>query len=239
MALTQIDHDQYGGHVRVSFTSLSNTSGASRSAGDVVAQDTATANSFTTTTTQGDMRAVFVVVDSSIASTAAGYVAGYGIATVNVQGNVALGRYLRTSTTAGRAEDAGADVVAGVFGRALTAFTGSSGTVTALLFGVTLSMPAVLETGTWSDVTANRADNTVYQNTSGRKRRVQFRASGTAININLAVGSANPPGFTVAVFRDNSAVIQDGWCYTEVPNNWYYRMILNGATLGAFYELDE
>jgi len=139
MPLFEIDHDQYGGHTHVSFTSLTNASGATRTAGDVVVQNTASATSFTTTTTAGDTRPVFVVVDTSITASAAGYVARYGIATVNVQGNVALGNYLRTSTTAGRAADAGGSAVSGVFGRALTSFTGTSGTVVALLFGITVA----------------------------------------------------------------------------------------------------
>lgn len=79
-----------------------------------------------------------MVVRQSISNNALGYVQVEGIVTVAVQGAVTRGNYLRTSTTAGKAEDAGtADVVVdGVFARALTGFAGpGAGTVVAILLG--------------------------------------------------------------------------------------------------------
>jgi hypothetical protein len=112
---------------------LTNRSGGTLTAGAVVIADTSNDNSFTTTTA-ADNGLVIGVVMESIANAAAGRVAAVGVATVNVQGNVARGNYLSTSTTAGRAKDAGSSKAAGTFAIALTAYSGGgAGTVTALI----------------------------------------------------------------------------------------------------------
>jgi hypothetical protein len=112
---------------------LTNQSGGTLTAGAVVIADASNDSSFTTTTTADDPLVIGVVMES-IANAAAGRVATAGIVTVNVQGNVARGDFLSTSTTAGRAKSAGGARNAGTFARALTAYAGGgAGTVTAVV----------------------------------------------------------------------------------------------------------
>lgn len=113
--------------------SLTNKSGGSLGAGAVVIRDSSNDSAFTTTTT-ADLMHVLGIVMETIANNAAGRVATAGVVTVNVQGNVTRGNYLATSTTAGRAKDAGAIPRGGVFAVALSAYAGGgAGTVTAKL----------------------------------------------------------------------------------------------------------
>jgi len=106
-----------------------NNSGGDLNAGSVVIADPA-ANSFITTTTEGD--AVIGVLGETIANGVAGSVWQVGLATVLVQGNVAIGDKLCSSTTAGRAKTA--TTYQGVFGIATTAYAGGgAGSVTALI----------------------------------------------------------------------------------------------------------
>jgi hypothetical protein len=112
---------------------LTNKSGGALEEGDVVVADASNDNAFTTTTTANDVD-VIGVVKESIANNATGRVSVAGIVTVKVQGNVARGDFLATSTTAKRAATAGASPGTGTFARALTAYSGGgAGTVTALL----------------------------------------------------------------------------------------------------------
>jgi hypothetical protein len=114
----------------VADASLTNKSGATRSIGDVVIQDTSSDSAYTTTTTEGAM--VIGVVNESTANNAVGKVKQFGVMTVNVQGNVSRGNYLIASTTAGRAK--GTTDPANAFGVALTQYTGgAAGSVTALV----------------------------------------------------------------------------------------------------------
>lgn len=109
---------------------LTNKSGGSVVAGDVVIQSTGTASSFTTTTTANATNVIGVVMES-IANDASGRVARHGVVTVNVTGSVAIGDYLTTSTTVKLAKSVGSSLTIGSFAIALTADSG--GTCTALL----------------------------------------------------------------------------------------------------------
>ena len=116
---------------------LTNRSGASRAAGDVVIRDGANDTSYTTTAIQGDDKVVGAV-RATTANLAEGDVIPVGRVTIAVQEAVTRGNFLRTSTTAGKAEDAGTAIVTGVFAMALTGFAGpGAGTVAAFLFGTT------------------------------------------------------------------------------------------------------
>ena len=104
------------------------------------------------------------------------------------------------------------------------------------------------ESGTWSDVTSSRALATVYQNTSGKKRRISVYLQGAAADeagITIQVQSANPPTVEIAVNRNNSlagaGVSHQAWAATEVPNNHYYRVNrdIGTETLNKWFELDE
>lgn len=106
---------------------------------------------------------------------------------------------------------------------------------------------SALETGTWASVFGSRAIDTVYQNTSGRKRRVavdlQWSMNGNN-NGDIQVGSGNPPTLTtgfVGVSGAVAAVTAFGQVVTEVPNNWYYRVrtIAGTITISEWVELDE
>ena len=104
-----------------------------------------------------------------------------------------------------------------------------------------------LETGTWSDVTGSRAITTVYQNTSGKKRRVAASieaASTERQNVRFDVGSANPPTLVAGRnFHESGSAgnNQTAPFSVEIPNNWYYRVVaVSGVpTVSSWLELDE
>lgn len=125
---------------------LTNTSGSARGAGEVVVQDQANNTAFTITTVSGDNRQVYGV-HNAVAAGAAGPVIRAGRATLQVSGAVTRGNYLKTSSTAGQAVDAGPDPVPGVFAKALTG-SSAAGTVEADLFGITLRIPK----GGWTNL---------------------------------------------------------------------------------------
>jgi hypothetical protein len=80
------------------------------------------------------------VLTEAVADTAEGRLRHQGYhPSVIVEGAVVAGQFLRTSTTAGAAEDAGATPTSGAFGMALTTFAGpGAGTVAAYLFGAVM-----------------------------------------------------------------------------------------------------
>lgn len=102
---------------------LTNKSGGSVAAGDVVIVDTANNDAFTTTTSAGST-ATIGVVQETIASNAVGRVllSGYA-ALVNVNASVTRGDYGKTHTVAKQATDAGASRGAGTFCQFLTGGT--------------------------------------------------------------------------------------------------------------------
>lgn len=108
---------------------LTNKSGGSVAAGDVVILDASNDSAFTTTSS-ADNGLVIGVAQETIANNAAGKIQTAGLATVNVTGSVARGAYLGTSGTVKLAY-AEAGPTGGTFARALTA--DSAGAVTALL----------------------------------------------------------------------------------------------------------
>jgi len=112
---------------------LTNKSGGTVNAGDVVIFDKTNASAFTTTSTQGDMR-ILGVAKETIANNSSGKIAMAGIATINVTGNVAIGAALISSTTPKYAKASGGAKQNGLIGFALTAYVGgATGTVDALL----------------------------------------------------------------------------------------------------------
>lgn len=104
---------------------------------------------------------------------------------------------------------------------------------------------AATETGTWAAVTGSRSAGTVFQNTSGRKRRVAIYCTGAAggkIYFDVGVGSADPPTLTIFVHRvDVNAAASDhlGSVCFEVPNNWYYVLNVTTGSMTAWHELEE
>ena len=89
----------YPAAAQVGTINLTNKSGGSVAAGDVVILDGGNDQAFTTTTRESDLRIVGVATEA-IAVDASGRIARYGvIAVVNVTGAIARGEWLVTSTT--------------------------------------------------------------------------------------------------------------------------------------------
>jgi hypothetical protein len=129
---------------------LTNKSGGTRAAGDVVVFDTANDSAFTTTAYQQDIR-VMGVVKESINNDASGPVyTGAGIVcTINCDAAaVARGQFLITSTTAGKATAGSYYREAAVFAIALTAKGAGVGTVQAML--VDNFRQAIIGTSGWN-----------------------------------------------------------------------------------------
>ena len=112
-----------------------NQSGGALGIGAVVIQSGD--RQFNTTVTADDLD-VMGVLTEAVANTADGRLRHQGYhPSVIVEGAVVAGQFLRTSTTAGAAEDAGTTPTAGTFGMALTAAAGpGAGTVAAYLFSI-------------------------------------------------------------------------------------------------------
>ena len=109
-----------------------------------------------------------------------------------------------------------------------------------------------LESGTWgADLVgaASRAKDTIYQNTSGKKRRVlvSFRvAAAIQGEATIGTGSASPPATVASVVGiatngGGGSGATDFMAYFEVPASHYYRVLESVATitLNTWYELDE
>jgi hypothetical protein len=112
-----------------------NNSGGSVDLGSVCVCDfSATVDPlFKLTSIQGDVSVCGVVVNTSIANLAYGYLAKTGFHTVKVKGNVIAGHRLIASSTPGYAMDSGRiqRSATGDIGMAMTNFTGTTGTVIA------------------------------------------------------------------------------------------------------------
>lgn len=123
-----------------------NQSGGTRSQGYVVVASGD--RIFDDTTTIGDPRAIGVLDDDAVQVGANGRVRHFGYqSVVNVQGAVVAFNYLRSSATAGNAEDAGGVQTAGVFAIALTAFAGpGAGTVAAYVMAAPMDSSIHVQT---------------------------------------------------------------------------------------------
>lgn len=118
---------------------LTNKSGGSVAAGDVVILDTGNDSAFTTTTTEKLTTNPVYVVQATIADNAVGVVTSRGRVKIKVTGTVTRGDYLITSTSAGSAKSNGTTYEAGVFAIALSADSG--GYAIAELLGISISIP--------------------------------------------------------------------------------------------------
>ena len=176
--------DQY-----VAATEMTNKSGSQVTAGDVVVSYTSTDSAFQKTTTASHKQVVGVVQET-IADAAAGIVKHYGTSTVKVTGATSRGDWLRTSTTAGKADPVTqTDPPAGAFAIALT--SGSS-TVTAMLLSVASASTAALTTGAGTDASAV---NPIHYDT-------------TNLYLKLWNGSASVPSTTRHLFARKTAETQ-------------------------------
>lgn len=115
---------------------MTNKSGGALTAGAVLVIDTTTVNAFTTTTTVGSMQIAGVLQESSAAD-ASSLVKFVGpVVQLQVDGTTAIGDWLATGTTAGKATPTTAptDPPTGAFAIAMSASTGA-GTVQAHMQG--------------------------------------------------------------------------------------------------------
>ena len=142
---------------------LTNQTGVTLSAGDVVALDLANNSSVALSDAQGSLRQ-FVVALATITAAATGVFGQSGQVTVTSQGAVTRGNYLRKSATTKALEDTGVaagaalQVPAGALGVALTGAAGpGAGTVVAVLFGFTYPIPRVTAKGDLIAATATDA----------------------------------------------------------------------------------
>lgn len=117
---------------------LTNKSGTTQSTGAVATRSTANANAFTTTTQGYSQPVIGVLMEDNIADGSTGRVAIHGVHTVLTTGAVALGDYLVTTSTAGRAASGGSTPQNSAFAIALTTAGAGAGSVTARLIGQSL-----------------------------------------------------------------------------------------------------
>lgn len=114
--------------------SLTNKSGGDLLLGAVVIFDEDNDSSFKTTTLVGDRRCMGVLWEDIDNNGTGLVVVGRRKTSALVQGNVTRGNWLRTSATAGRAEDGGPTWFVGAIGYALTSYSGGgAGSVEAML----------------------------------------------------------------------------------------------------------
>jgi hypothetical protein len=141
----------YGGGGSSDSATLTNKSGSSRAAGDVVVFDTTNDSAFTTTSYLQDIR-VMGVVKSAIANNAAGpvYTGAGTVCTINCDSSeVAKGQFLISSATPGLATAGSYFREAGVFAIALTSKAGgSTGSVQAMI--VDNFRQAIVGTSGWN-----------------------------------------------------------------------------------------
>lgn len=151
-----------------STSNLTNDSGGDLTAGAVGILDSVDAESFTTTTTPNLIDAV--VLTEGISDGAKGLVTTAGLRTVLVQGNVAIGDRIATSTTAGRGYSTGA--TGRGFAQAVTAYSGGgAGSVLAVLILLPPAFPSGAIVGT--------TDTQTLTNKRAQKRKVVVTVSAT------------------------------------------------------------
>ena len=95
------------------------------------------------------------------------------------------------------------------------------------------------ESGTWSS--SGKAKNTIYQNTSGKKRRVLVSWSGSSIIATVHIDSSSPPGSLGYIGDPHAGSNPYTMISFEVPNNYYYKVGENTGTISItqWHELDE
>lgn len=87
---------------------------------------------------------------------------------------------------------------------------------------------------TWQDVSASRAINTSYQNTTGKPIFVSVSGYGSAGAAAMAQVSVNGSTWVSVVWRSDAAVNTASFV---VPDNWYYKIINLIAVSGGWAEL--
>jgi len=102
-----------------------------------------------------------------------------------------------------------------------------------------------LETGVYVNETGVKVAGTIYQNTSGRKRRVYQNVEGAGsgkLSALVEVGTASPPTIAIAnlIIDVNAAAVNHSLPVSyEVPNNNYYRLTITTGSVTRWVEIDE
>jgi len=162
-------------------------------------------------------------------SAAAGALAGnvtYGNTTVNLGG---------TATTVGNLTLTNTNVATGVIGSAVTATTQAAGTSnTAVATTAFVNNTALGVSQTWQDVTASRALNTTYTNSTGKPIMVIVGciSAGGAYDPTIVINSTTLNRFGAAV--NNGAYALASFI---VPNGQTYSITATSATLASWSEL--
>ena len=195
-----------------------NQSGTTRAVGDVVIIDTANNNSFTTTTSAGNIK-VLGVVGESIAVGAAGKVITGGFCTtLAVDAATARGNFLKTSATATKATPTAA-AVGGSFAMALSS-TAGAGTVSAFVFSVIGQSFLPLSGGNLTGTFGLKAGaaipsaSTLNPWSSGNVGN-EFNVTGTT-NITSIITSGNVGTIIILHFDDALTIVYDP-LYIRLP----------------------
>ena len=180
-----------GGRQTQPIVHLTNKSGGSLAAGDLVIQDTGNDSAVTTTTAEGSTAQAFVCLET-ISNNAAGYfLAGPGIVTMTAADAITRGNSLRTSGTAKRATDS-STFTTGDFGVALEAASGAAETFSAFFRGTDLggADPVLLATA----AAATPAAKTLYADTIVKGWCVKGGDTSPSISDDVNVSSITDTG---------------------------------------------
>lgn len=199
------------------YQAISLTCQSNANAGDVVILDTGSANSVDTTTTASLTSVVGVLQDAVTGAPASSVVIIEGVATVNVTGTTAIGDYLYTSTTVGKASPS-ATLADGAFARALTADSG--GQVSAILFSQTpLDVPILVageNEATYSSFSVTGAsvtNNTWYDIPDGVNGSTISTTGTDAMNVTFTTNTDNQKVTFICknlLFEITTTAIPDG-----------------------------
>lgn len=215
---------------------LTNSTGVTLNAGDVVALDPAVNTSVALADAAGLVRP-FVVALETITNAATGVFGQIGQVTVTVQGAVTRGNFLRKSATTKALEDTGvaqgSPPPPGTVGAALTGAAGpGAGTVVALLFGDTSratlggsrvsGLRGANNTGTPNSLFDLAADQIELRQPSDGSIVVRTNTGTLTTNVLTAGPAANG--------RDQAGVF-------AVPNFVHFYFIWNGTTLATLASL--
>jgi hypothetical protein len=200
---------------------LTNKSGGSVAAGDVVIVDTTNNDAFTTTTS-GAFVGMIGVAQETIASNAVGRVATSGYAAlVNVNASVTRGNFGKTHTVVKQATDAGASRTTGTFCQFLTGGT----TPDAILFGYPDSAAGGSGASTSEPYVTTAATGGLSADTV-QPLLADFNASG-ATPISMS-GAATGTGVSATASADTEGIV------TFTNNSYQYWDVASAIGTGNF-----
>lgn len=218
---------------RANVVPLTNQTGGSVAAGDLVYLDTGHDESFTTGTTVAYTGMVGVVQDTSIANGAVGLVRISGYASlVNVNASVTRGHYAKSHSVVKQATDAGASRVVGAFGQFLTG--GTTPSIELFGFPDAAASSAAQGTPALTLSTSNSAGSSgSYVGTDATIAAFDATSPADVGAAASAVGSAG-----TAARRDHKHAIAHGTSFPGSPatSDRYFRTDLFGGGIECVYD---